>query len=536
MTGSMRKNVFDYIIVGAGSGGCVVANRLSANPAIQVCLIEAGGDDDQMLVNVPLGMAAMLPTKINNYGYQTVPQPGLNGRKGYQPRGRVLGGSSSINAMCYIRGQAEDYDAWAADSAPGWSYDDVLPYFKMSECNERGEDQYHGVSGPLNVADHRSPNPVTDLFIEAAAEQQHKTTNDFNGAEQEGVGRYQVNQKDGRRWSVARGYLRPILDRPNLTVMTRTKALRIILDGERATGLEVLCNKRSMTLGADAGVVLTSGAFGTPHLLMVSGVGPESELRRHSIPVRFNIPEIGQNLQDHPDHVTVYRAKSPDLFAVSPGGVARIGASIPDYIRNGRGPLTSNAAEGGAFLSTKGRGNRPDVQMHFVHGIIDDHSRKIHLGGGMSCHVCVLRPESRGSVTLGSADPLAAPVIDPNFLATDGDIKTLLSGFKLVRDIMESDALKSIRGTELFTKGMSGDSELIDAIRARADTVYHPVGTCRMGNDETAVCDEKLKVRGIQNIWIADASVMPNLISGNTNAPVAMIAERAAEFILENQK
>lgn len=281
------------------------------------------------------------------------------------------------------------------------------------------------------------------------------------------------------------------------------------------------------------------GVVGNPfcqHGLMLSGVGPESELQRHSIPVRFNIPGIGLNLQDHPDHVTVYRAKSPDLFAVSPGGVARIGASIPDYIRNGRGPLTSNAAEGGAFLSTKGRGNRPDVQMHFVHGIIDDHSRKIHLGGGMSCHVCVLRPESRGSVTLGSADPLAPPVIDPNFLATDGDIKTLLSGFKLVRDIMESDALKSIRGTELFTKGMSGDSELIDAIRARADTVYHPVGTCRMGNDEAAVCDEKLKVRGIQNIWIADASVMPNLISGNTNAPVAMIAERAAEFILENQK
>lgn len=534
MTQESDNSTFDYIIVGGGSGGCVVANRLSENPDISVCLIELGGDDDQTLVNVPLGMAAMLPTKINNYGFETVPQPGLNGRKGYQPRGRVLGGSSSINAMCYIRGQAEDYDDWAANGAPHWSYKDVLPYFRKSECNERGEDEFHGASGPLNVADHRSPNPVSDMFIEAASERQHRVNLDFNGAAQEGVGRYQVTQKDGRRWNVARGYLRPIMGRSNLTVMTRTKALRILMSGSRATGLEVLRHKKTQKLTAAEGVVLASGAFGTPHLLMLSGLGPEAELKRNGIPVLFNIPGVGQNLQDHPDHISVYRANSPDLFAISPGGVARIGASIPDYMRHGRGPLTSNAAEAGAFLSTKGRGNRPDVQMHFVHGIIDDHSRKIHFGGGMSCHVCVLRPESRGSVTLGSADPMAPPVIDPNFLVTDTDVATMLAGFKMVREIMESPALKSIRGAEMFTKGITKDAALIEALRSRTDTVYHPVGTCRMGTDEAAVCDPNLKVCGIDNIWIADASIMPTLVSGNTNAPVVMIAERASEFILNH--
>lgn len=531
MASAAAMHNFDYIIVGGGSGGCVLANRLSADPAIQVCLVEAGGDDDQMLVNMPLGMAAMLPTKINNYAYETTPQPGLNGRRGYQPRGRVLGGSSSINAMCYIRGQADDYDGWA-QKASGWSYKDVLPYFKKSECNERGEDFFHGDAGPLNVADQRSPNPVADMFVAAAEEQQHRRNDDFNGERQDGVGRYQVTQKDGRRWSVARAYLRPVMERPNLTVLTKTRALRIVMKGNRATGLEVSRGGRAMILGADVGMILCGGAFATPQLLMLSGLGPADELRQHTIQVLLDLPEIGKNLQDHPDYVSIYKATSPDALSISPVGGARLAAAIPPYLRSGRGALTSNAAEAGAFLSTLGSENRPDVQLHFVHGIIDDHLRKIHFGGGMSCHVCVLRPESRGSVRLASSDPLAPPIIDPNFLAADRDVQTLLAGFRMVRQIMESPALKPIRGTELNTRGMTSDHDLISAIRARTDTVYHPVGTCRMGNDDAAVCDPQLKIRGTDNIWIADASVMPDLISGNTNAPVVMIAERAAEFIL----
>ena len=536
MTTATSQRHFDYVIVGGGSGGCVLANRLSADPACTVCLIELGGDDDQMLVNAPAGVAAMLPTRINNYAFKTVPQPGLNGRRGYQPRGRVLGGSSSINAMCYIRGQAEDYDEWAAAGATGWGWNDVLPWFKQCEHNERGADEWHGTGGPLNVADLRSPNPVAQLFVEAAVERGHARNPDFNGARQEGVGLYQVTQKNGRRWNAARGWLRPVMDRPNLTVMTQTRALRLRMAAARATGVEVSQRNGPMQLiEAAQGVALCGGAFGTPQLLLLSGIGPVDELQRHGIAVQLESPGVGRDLHDHPDIVTVHRSSSRDVFSIGPLGGLAIARAIPEYRHDGTGPITSNFAEGGAFLCTHGAGGRPDVQLHFVVGIVEDHSRKLRLGPGFSCHVCVLRPQSRGSLRLASTDVRDAPLIDPGFLKEEADVRTLLAGFRLTRDILRSRALAGVRGAELHTAGIDDDQGLMHAIRQRADTLYHPVGSCRMGSDAGAVVDTQLKVRGTDNLWIADASAMPSVVSGNTNAATLMMAERAAAFMRGRQ-
>lgn len=525
---------FDYIVVGAGSGGCVVASRLSEDPAVRVCLIEDGGPDTSVLINTPAGAAALVPSPIANYAYETVPQPGLNGRRGYQPRGRVLGGSSSLNAMCYVRGQPEDYDDWAAQGCEGWAWGDLLPVFKRSEHNERGEDDFHGVGGLLNVADQRSASQASRMFVEACVEHGLRRNRDFNGARQDGAGLYQVNQKNGRRWSASRAFLDPALDRPNLTVLTRTRTLRILTEGSRAVGVEVAHSGRKgapvRRISADQGVISAGGVFGTPQLLLLSGIGPAAELRALGLGVAFDLPGVGRNLHDHPDYTLLYRSSFADLFGIDPAGMARTLGAIPRFRRDGTGPLSSNYAEGGAFLSSTGNG-RPDLQLHFVPGMLEDHARKIEMGRGFTIHVCVLRPESRGSVRLASADPLAAPLIDPNFLATDKDMATLLAGFRRLRDIVEGPALSPIRDQERHTAGLTSDADLIQALRARADTVYHPVGSCRMGRDEAAVCDPRLKVHGLDNLWIADASVMPSIVSGNTHAATVMIGERAADFI-----
>jgi choline dehydrogenase-like flavoprotein len=522
---------FDYVVVGGGSAGCVLAARLSEDPATRVCLVEAGPSDASAVVATPAGVALMLPTRIRNWAFQTVPQEGLFQRRGYQPRGRMLGGSSSMNAMIYMRGHPLDYDDWAAGGASGWAWRDVLPYFLRSENNERGASELHGTGGPLNVADLRSPNPFARLFVEAAKEAGLPANDDFNGPVQEGVGLYQVTQKGGERWNAARAYLHPAMTRPNLAVYTEAHALRVVFQGKRATGVEVWRAGRSEPLGAAREVVLAAGAFQSPQLLMCSGVGPGEHLRALGITVVHDAPGVGENLQDHPDYVVNRKVRSTELVGLSLAGSLRLARELVRYVRERRGMLTSNFAEAGGFVKSEPGIERPDLQLHFVIGMVDNHNRTLHFGHGMSCHVCVLRPKSRGTVRLASADAREAPLIDPRFLAEPADLAGLMRGFKLVRRILDAPALAAFPSTELYTARASDDAEIERAIRARADTVYHPVGTCRMGSDARAVLDPQLRVHGVERLRVADCSVMPTLIGGNTNAPAIMIGERAAEFL-----
>ncbi|MGA8052179.1 MAG: GMC family oxidoreductase N-terminal domain-containing protein [Burkholderiales bacterium] len=522
---------FDYVVVGGGSAGCVLAARLSEDPTQRVCLVEAGPSDASALVTTPAAMALILPTRIRNWAFQTVPQGALYQRRGYQPRGRMLGGSSSMNAMIYMRGHPSDYDDWAAAGADGWAWQDVLPYFLRAENNERGASALHGVGGPLNVADLRSPNPFARLFVEAGKEAGLPANEDFNGPLQEGVGLYQVTQKDGERCSAARAYLHPAMGRPNLAVYTEAHALRVLFEGRRATGVEVWRGGRSETLGAVREVVLTAGAFQSPQLLMCSGIGPAEQLRALGLTVVHDAPGVGENLQDHPDYVINRKLRSTELFGVSLAGGLRLARELLRYARERRGMLTTNFAEAGGFAKSEPGLDRPDLQLHFVVGIVDNHNRTLHLGHGLSCHVCALRPKSRGTVRLASSDARDAPLIDPHFVAEPEDLATLVRGFKLVRRILDAPALAAFPSTELYTADVKSDADIEQAIRARADTVYHPVGTCRMGSDARAVLDSQLRVRGVERLRVADCSVMPSLIGGNTNAPAIMIGERAAEFM-----
>jgi choline dehydrogenase-like flavoprotein len=522
---------FDYVVVGGGSAGCVLAARLSEDPAVRVCLVEAGPPDDSVLVNMPAGVALILPTRIRNWAFKTVPQEALYQRRGYQPRGRMLGGSSSLNAMIYMRGHPSDYDDWAAAGASGWAWRDVLPVFLRAENNERGASDFHGVGGPLNVADLRSPNPFARLFVEAAKEAGLPANDDFNGPQQEGVGLYQVTQKGGERWNAARAYLHPAMDRSNLAVYTEAHALRVLFESKRATGVEIWRAGRAEILGARREVVLAAGAFQTPQLLMCSGVGPGEQLRALGIAAVHDAPGVGENLQDHPDYIINRKIGSSELMGVSLGGGLRLARELWRYVRERRGMLTTNFAEAGGFAKSAPGLERPDLQLHFVIGIIDNHNRTLHLGHGLSCHVCVLRPKSRGTVRLASPDARDAPLIDPRFLTEPEDLAALVRGFKLVRRILDAPALAAFPSTELYTANVHADTDIERAIRARADTVYHPVGTCRMGSDAGAVLDPELRVRGVERLRVADCSVMPSLIGGNTNAPAIMIGERAAAFM-----
>ncbi|RQT36378.1 GMC family oxidoreductase [Burkholderia cepacia] len=523
---------FDYIVVGGGSGGSVVAGRLTEDPNTTVCLLEAGGGGDGMEINIPAGMVAMLPTRLNNWAFHTVPQRGLGGRVGYQPRGKALGGSSAINAMVYIRGHRTDYDTWAALGNPGWSYDEVLPYFRLSEHNERINDAWHGQDGPLWVSDLRSDNPFQARFLAAARQAGLPLTDDFNGAQQEGAGIYQVTQKQGERWSAARGYLFPHLGkRANLAVETHAQVRRILFEGKRAVGVEVLQKGTLKTFRARREVVLAAGALQTPQLLMLSGIGPKGELARVGIDTLHHLPGVGRNLQDHPDFIFSYRTRSLDTMGISVGGSARMLREILRFRRERRGMLTSNFAEGGAFLKTQPGLDAPDIQLHFLVALVDDHARRMHLGHGLSCHVCLLRPRSRGSVTLLSRDPADAPLIDPAFLDDPRDLEDMVAGFKITRGLMNAPALAEWITRDMFTRDVHSDDEIRAVLRKRADTVYHPVGTCRMGQDAMAVVDPQLRVHGLDGLRIVDASVMPTLIGGNTNAPTIMIAEKAGDMM-----
>ncbi len=528
--------MFDYVIVGAGSAGCVLASRLTEDPAVKVALLEAGSADSSVLIHCPVGLAVMAQTKIANWAYDTVPQKGLNGRKGYQPRGKVLGGSSSINAMIYIRGQKEDYDDWAAEGNSGWGWNDVLPYFKRSENNERGADDFHGTGGPLNVKDLTSPNRFSAIFAEAGRQAGYPVNPDFNGASQEGVGVYQVTHKNGERWSAAKGYLTPHLNRPNLTVITGAHATKVLFEGKRAVGVEYSQGGQIKTVKTVGEVILSGGAFASPQLLMLSGVGAAAHLQERGIPVLHDLPGVGQHLHDHMDAVQVYNApKLTDLFGLSFQGMINAVKGIFEWRKARTGMLTSNIAEAGGFIKSSPDEARPDLQFHFVLGKLINHGRTPTWGHGYSCHVCVLRPKSRGSLKLASSDPFAAPLIDPAFMQDPDDVQRMVKAFKIMRGVMNQPALAGFSGKELPLSGTSQtDAQIEQFIRNNGDTIYHPVGTCRMGQGPFDVVDARLRVHGLQGLRVVDASIMPQLVSGNTNGPTIMIGEKAADMIRED--
>ncbi len=528
--------MFDFIIVGGGAAGCVLASRLSEDPQTSVCLVEAGPADRSALVHCPAGFALLARLGQINWGFETVPQPGLNGRRGYQPRGKVLGGSSSVNAMVYLRGQPDDYEHWAGLGNPGWGWDEVLPYFKRAEHNERGADAWHGSGGPLNVADLQQTHRFSTAFVQAAQQAGWPANSDFNGATQEGAGLYQVMQKGGERWSAAKGYLTPHLQsRSNLQVLTDATTLRVLFEGQRACGVEVAQGGARRQLLARREVVLCAGAFQSPQLLMLSGLGDGPVLQSLGLPVQHHLAGVGANLQDHIDVVLLANApQATDLFGISPAGAWNALKGAWQWRQQRRGVLTTNFAEAGAFIKSSPQRASPDLQLHFVIGKLLDHGRKTAFGHGWSCHVCLLQPQSRGRVRLASADPFAAPLIDPNFLSQASDVQRLTQGVQAVRQIMRQPALAALGGQESAASRAAQTPDQIEQfLRQYADTIYHPVGTCRMGpaHDADAVVDAQLRVHGVQGLRVVDASVMPRIVSGNTTAPVVMVAEKAAEWL-----
>ena len=533
----MVHGEFDYVIVGAGSAGCVLASRLTEDPNVTVCLLEAGGWDTSVLIHAPAGYVAMVPTKFNNYAYQTVPQPGLNGRRGYQPRGKTLGGSSSINAMFYVRGNRWDYDHWASLGNPGWSYEDVLPLFKRAENNEQFKDGFHGQGGPLNVTYPRHESPLTKLFLEAAALHQIRLNPDYNGAEQEGAFEYQVTQKNGERCSAAKAYITPNLSRKNLKVLTHAVSAKIVLENRRAYGVSYYHAGELKEVRARREVILAGGTFGSPQLLQLSGIGPGEELKRLGIPVVNDLPGVGNNLQDHIDYVQSWRVPNDtETVGISLRGAVKLARAIFEWNRKRTGLVTTTYGTAGAFLRSSPEFPVPDLQLIFVIALVDDHARKLHMGHGISCHVDVLRPYSRGTVGLDSTDPRDPPRIDPNFLSDERDLKLLVKGAQVQQRIIESRPFDRLRGKMLYPTRIDDPADIEKDIRRRADTQYHPIGTCKMGpdSDPTAVVDARLRVRGVDALRVADASIMPTIVGGNTNAATIMIAEKAVDLIREN--
>ncbi len=524
--------MYHYVIVGAGSAGCVLANRLSANPAHRVCLIEAGPPDRNPLIHMPLGLALLARNRGINWAYSTEPEPALNNRRLYWPRGRVLGGSSSINAMIYMRGHPEDYATWAKAAGPDWDWPRVRQLFLALEGNTALSDDHHGTQGPLAVSDLRQVNPLSRAFVQSGVECQFPENPDFNGARQDGVGLYQVTQSNGQRFSSARAFLDPARGRANLTIVTGAQVERVLFNGRQASGVRL--RGRDLALAPGGEVILCGGAVNSPQLLMLSGVGPGPRLHSLGIPVVQDAPEVGQNLADHLDVALQALSHGRQAIGVAPSFLPRAIRAAWAYARHRQGELTSNVAEAGGFVRSDPGRDRPNLQFHFIPALLHDHGRRTAWGYGLTLHVCNLLPKSRGSLTLASPDPATPPRISANYLSHPDDLPVLLAALKIARRVLAAPSLaRIIRRETLPGPQVQDDRALETFIRARAETIYHPVGTCRMGLDERSVVDPQGRVRGVAGLRVVDASIMPAIIAGNTNAPTMMIAENIARLMLD---
>ena len=524
----------DYVIVGAGSAGCALAARLTENPDIRVTLIEAGKKDNALMVRMPAGVGNLIKEKGDyNWGFTTAPQEHLNNRELWWPRGKGWGGSSSINGMLYVRGHATDYDQWRQTGLTGWSFDDVLPYFRKSESYEKGGDDFHGGDGPLRVSESPLDGELFHAFLKAGEALGYPYTPDFNGAEQEGFGPYQRTIYEGERWSSSFAYLHPALQRPTLKVISTGMVTRVLFDKGRATGVEYVSGKGGMAeqVHADGEVILCAGAVQSPQLLQLSGIGKADDLKAVGLDVVCDSPEVGQNLQDHLDISLVYRCTQKITAYSKQAGLKKIGVGL-NYLLRKKGPGQDNFLQAGAFLKTREGLDRPDIQLHLVNAAMIDHGQADVNFDGFTIHACQLRPESKGSVGLKSSDPFDYPVIDPKYLSRDMDMQVTRQAVKMCRELAEESAFDAYRGASVRPETeLKTDADIDAFIRARAETIYHPVGTVRMGADEAAPLDGDLKVRGVDGLRVIDASVMPNLIGGNTNAPTIMIAEKMADLL-----
>jgi len=528
---------YDYVIIGAGSAGCVLANRLSEDRRTTVALLEAGGRDTNPWIHIPAGYFRTMFNPDVTWQYGAGPEPHLGGRIVPWPRGRVLGGSSSINGLLYVRGQARDYDVWRQLGNEGWSYREVLPYFRRAEDQERGGDELHGAGGPLAVTDLRMHNPLCEAYIDAGAEAGVPRTRDFNGKSQEGVGYYQLTTRDGRRASTAMSYLKPAARRPNLCIITHAQVENIVLDGKRATGVRCRSNGTSKTVKAGREVLLAAGAIGSPQILELSGIGQPTVLNGAGVTVRHELPGVGENLQDHYQVRFIYEMSlKHSLNDVWNNPWLKLMTGL-DYATRRRGILTIGAGVVGLFAKSRPNLEEPDIQFHFMPLSAERPGQGMHTFSGVTSSVCVLRPESRGHLHITSADPVAQPAIVANYLGEEVDRQVTIDGMKLARRIAEQPAFKQHLKREVVPgPDVKSDEEMLAVAREKGTTVFHPCGTCKMGSDAKAVVDQRLRVHGVEGLRVVDASIMPNLISGNTNAPAIMIAEKASDMIREDAR